>query len=261
MPAGWYFLSSYDPFTGNCAPDPVDPDNTFGDGRFPDCGVNTFDYTVCFTLIAGPASNCTSGAIDCSVSMKTFADGEFGAWNSVGCTVDGITLDPSALDCLLPVGLVNFEANYDGTNSVITWETVSELNASHFILKHSNTTGEFEEIGTVKAAGDSDENLSYRFVDAKPLPGLNYYNLIAVDNDGAKENHGYVSVDAAFNYAYFDKATQRIMLAYKSDVEIYSMDGKLVASSKNSTFVDFHEVGVFIVRDNVTGIVQKIMAH
>ncbi|MFT5778940.1 MAG: hypothetical protein ACI837_001897 [Crocinitomicaceae bacterium] len=261
MPAGWYFLSSYDPATGNCAPDPVDPDNTFGDGQFPDCGVNTFDYSVCFTLIAGPVGNCATGATDCSVSMKTFADGEFGAWNSVGCTVDGLTVDPSALDCLLPVGLVNFDGRYDGENSVITWETVSEINTSHFIVKHSTTTGEFEEVGRVVAAGDSEEELHYSFIHEKPRPGLNYYNLIAVDNDGSEKNHGYVSVDAPFNYAYFDKASQRIMLAYKSDIEVYSMDGKLVASAKNSTYIEFNQVGVFIVRDNATGIVQKIMAH
>jgi gliding motility-associated-like protein len=99
MPAGWYFLSSYSPQTNACTGDPTDPDNTYGDGNFPACGTNTFDYTLCFSLTAGPSGNCGIGATDCSVSMKTFADGEFGAWNNLGCTGDIPIANPAGFVC------------------------------------------------------------------------------------------------------------------------------------------------------------------
>ena len=84
LPAGWFFTTNYDPFTGQCTPDPTDPNLSYGDNNFPFCD-NTLDWNICFDLVAGPSGNCTSGATDCGVSMQTYADGEIGIWNSVGC--------------------------------------------------------------------------------------------------------------------------------------------------------------------------------
>jgi gliding motility-associated-like protein len=88
MPAGWYFLSSYNPATGACVGDPTDPDNSYGDGNWPACGTNTMDWTVCFQLQAKGAIACTDGTTNCAVTINTYADGEIGVWNSVGCTAD-----------------------------------------------------------------------------------------------------------------------------------------------------------------------------
>ena len=84
LPAGWFFTTNYDPITGQCTPDPTDPNLSYGDNNFPFCD-NTLDWNICFDLIAGPSGNCTSGATDCGVTMQTYADGEIGIWNSVGC--------------------------------------------------------------------------------------------------------------------------------------------------------------------------------
>ncbi|SEQ22886.1 PKD-like domain-containing protein, partial [Flavobacterium urocaniciphilum] len=142
MPAGWYFLSSYNPATGACTGDPTDPDNTYGDGNFPACGTNTFDYTLRFTLTAGPAANCISGNTNCQVSIKTFADGEFGVWNNLGCTVDLPDIRPaSLLCCTQPVmtslgsGTIcsNTSANFALTASIpstFTWIATANANVT-----------------------------------------------------------------------------------------------------------------------------------
>jgi len=134
MPAGWYFLSSYNPATGACTGgDPTDPDNSFGDGNFPNCGVNTFDYTLCFNLIARGSAACAGGQTDCSVSIKTYADGEIGAWNNVGCTADISSSAGTTLCCSAPptvttpvtycVGDAAAALTATGTN--LLWYTVS----------------------------------------------------------------------------------------------------------------------------------------
>lgn len=102
LPAGWFFLSSYNPVNGACAPDPTDPDNSFGDGNFPACGTNTLDWQVCFQLQTRGVVACNNGQTDCTVSIKTYADGEIGTWNSVGCTVDLPTVFPTTLSCCAP---------------------------------------------------------------------------------------------------------------------------------------------------------------
>lgn len=124
MPGGWYYLSSYDPLTGACAPDPTDPDNTYGDGNFPSCNgtADNFDYTICFTLRVGPVANCNSNSTNCSVSIRTFADGEFGAWASIGCTADQPFLLPNSQRCCLPASqtsvISNIACNAATTGSV-----------------------------------------------------------------------------------------------------------------------------------------------
>ena len=83
------FFNNYDPNTGSgggTAPDPTDPNLSYGDNNFPPCD-NILDWTLCFDLIAGPSGNCTTGATDCGVTMQTYADGEIGIWNSDGMDV------------------------------------------------------------------------------------------------------------------------------------------------------------------------------
>jgi gliding motility-associated-like protein len=132
LPAGWYFLSSYNPLTGACTGgDPTDPDNSYGDGNFPNCGVNTFDYTLCFSLTA-LGTGCGTGNTDCTVSIKTYADGEIGIWNSIGCTADIASTQVSNLCCTaMPItsalvlycqGDVATPLSATGTN--VLWYTV-----------------------------------------------------------------------------------------------------------------------------------------
>lgn len=85
--AGWYFLSSYNPFTGACSPAPTNPNSSFGDAHFPTCAGPLSGWQVCFRLRVR-SGGCEVGNINCSVSVKTYADGEIGVWNSIGCTAD-----------------------------------------------------------------------------------------------------------------------------------------------------------------------------
>ncbi|HLP10966.1 MAG TPA: hypothetical protein VK177_03480, partial [Flavobacteriales bacterium] len=128
---GWFFMSSYDPLSGNCAPDPTDPDNSYGDGNFPNCGPNTFDYSLCFNLTAR-GSGCSSGNTDCSVSIKTYADGEIGIWNNLGCTVDISSSNVTNL-CCTPAAVTSTTVAYcqgdvasplSATGTNLLWYTV-----------------------------------------------------------------------------------------------------------------------------------------
>jgi|694.fasta_scaffold14445_15 hypothetical protein len=89
LPGGWFFLNSFDPLTGFCSPDPLDPDFSLGDGNFNACLPNTFDWQVCFRLTAGGPTQCSNGTPNCSVTIRTFADGEIGAWTDDACADDG----------------------------------------------------------------------------------------------------------------------------------------------------------------------------
>jgi hypothetical protein len=263
LPAGWFFLTSYDSqqaFAGCGGPAETDPDNSFGDSDYPTCANNTLDWQVCFDLQAKAVIACTNGETDCVVSIKTLADGEFGAWDNLGCTIDGLTSMPGSINCALPVELAEFTAVYDKPSVLIDWKTITESGTSHFVVSHVDAKGELYEIGTVEAVGNSQNEVNYRFVHETPIPGINYYNLKAVDFDGTIEDHGSVSIKANFGYAFFDSKAKQIVLTYSSNVEIYAMDGSLIKTSNGTTRIDFEKTGVYLIRDLTTGVMQRIVA-
>ncbi|NRA11612.1 MAG: hypothetical protein HRT57_06635, partial [Crocinitomicaceae bacterium] len=98
LPSGWFFGTTYNLALGNCT-DQLNPNLVYGDNDWQSAGVSTLDWNLCFELIAGPVGNCTLGQTDLSVSMQTYADGEIGAWTSLGCVGNAQQVFPATLSC------------------------------------------------------------------------------------------------------------------------------------------------------------------
>ncbi len=194
MPAGWYFLSSYNPATGACTGAPTDPDNSYGDGNFPNCGVNTLDYTLCFTLTAGPNGNCGTGLTDCSVSIKTFADGEFGAWNNIGCTADLPVVLPAALLCCTT--LVNA-----GTDASVCANSATTSNSIGLSGSYSSTTGSVSTAWTASPTSalsglSSTSSLTPTFTPPVGFSGTVTFTLSVTDASCTATDQVIVTVNA-----------------------------------------------------------------
>ena len=85
---------------------------------------------------------------------------------------------------VIPVELTKFEGKAKATANVLTWQTATERNASHFVVERSvNGETDFKTIGTVKAFGSTNAVQNYTFTDQEPLPN-GYYRLRSVDFDG-----------------------------------------------------------------------------
>ena len=88
----------------------------------------------------------------------------------------------------LPVTLLNFQAQLVNDHEAnLYWNTISEINTSYFTIESSIDGINFFQVGTVKAEGNSQQLLSYSFVDETPpvANGTVYYRLKIVDLDGA----------------------------------------------------------------------------
>ncbi|MEO6132974.1 MAG: SBBP repeat-containing protein [Saprospiraceae bacterium] len=94
MPGGWYFTNLNDP------PPNTDPDETIGD--IYDCLPTPDKWKVCFTLPV--LEDCVS-ALDASVSMRTFSDGEIGSRESLACAYDQEETFNASMVCCLHPGL------------------------------------------------------------------------------------------------------------------------------------------------------------
>jgi hypothetical protein len=106
--------------------------------------------------------------------------------NNKGWTTSGgAVLDPTCTT--LPVKLVNFKAQEMGSHVVLTWETVSETNNSHFEVEVSDDARKFDYLGTIAGNNTSKDNHLYSIVHQNPKSGVNYYRLKQVDYDGKFE--------------------------------------------------------------------------
>lgn len=84
----------------------------------------------------------------------------------------------------LPIRLLEFFGYYKPNGNALYWRCASEQRNSHFEIERCGSDLQFRPIGTVDSKGDSQVISDYEFLDPTPLPGINYYRLKQVDEDG-----------------------------------------------------------------------------
>ncbi len=143
----------------------------------------------------------------------------------------------------LPVGLSYFDAFAKNNNVSVKWQTVSEQRNSHFeILKSSNGI-DFNSIGKVYGAGNSNLAVDYSFTDYNPTNGANYYQLEQVDEDGKSTRSVIRAVNfnlSERNYlrAYVNPNQQVLQLNMRLEeqsnavIRVTDMQGKIVYEEK-----------------------------
>ncbi|MES2800093.1 MAG: T9SS type A sorting domain-containing protein [Bacteroidota bacterium] len=102
----------------------------------------------------------------------------------------------------LPIELTSFTAlcNDEANEVNVSWSTASEHNSSHFVVDRSLDGVEWEAIGTVQAAGNSNTPLIYNLVDDAIIvraQNVIYYRLNQFDNDGALKTYSPTTATCA----------------------------------------------------------------
>jgi hypothetical protein len=77
----------------------------------------------------------------------------------------------------------------------LSWTTASEVNNDFFTVERSKDLSEFEELLTVKGAGNSNRLLNYTATDTNPYQGISYYRLKQTDFNGNYKYSDIVDVD------------------------------------------------------------------
>ncbi len=149
-------------------------------------------------------------------------------------------------DGSLPIKLLSFNAFANGDINQVIWETAIEMNVDKFIIERMNPeTQKIEQIGEVKAVGNSNKVQSYSFNDTKPLDKA-YYRIRNIDNDGATETYNWVYVKRGNNefrllnlYPNPAQNTVHIDIVNPSEhnthLEIRDMVGKIIFTKDYST--------------------------
>lgn len=83
-----------------------------------------------------------------------------------------------------PIELLHFDLETSLSGNLLLFSTASERNNAYFVIEHSVDGKYYSELNRLQGARQSYVRKDYRYLDAHPQKGLNYYRLKQVDFDG-----------------------------------------------------------------------------
>ena len=94
---------------------------------------------------------------------------------------------------ILPIELLSFKAQNREGGNLLTWQTASEINTSHFDIERSYNGIKFNKIGELKA---QNKAANYTYLDKAPFGGWGaYYRLTINDLDGKTTVSKIISIE------------------------------------------------------------------
>jgi trimeric autotransporter adhesin len=218
-------------------------------------GTTTVPSGAVVTLDANPA---TDGYITLNPGFSAQPGSDFLA----------VILTPCELINPLPVKLINFDAKPNDKTVTLTWATSIETNSLGFEIERSENGKEFEKIGFVKSdtnEGNSNEKLSYEYIDNLPVEGNNYYRLKQLDLDGKSAYSPIKSAqfDGENAINIFPNPTSDFITITANDhskiknIELISAKGTILYRSKiieNKIDISTQPTGMYFLKiENVNG--------
>ena len=135
---------------------------------------NAGNAAVSNSIFTGSEGDGWHFAANASSSNNIFLGGVGDGWSSVY-----LPLAP------LPVQFLYFNAiKQSKTVALLEWKTAQEINTVYYDVIRSTDAINFSFIGKVKASGNTNNVVTYNFIDNAPAKGLNYYRLKQADKDG-----------------------------------------------------------------------------
>ncbi|MDP1727927.1 MAG: LamG-like jellyroll fold domain-containing protein [Bacteroidota bacterium] len=186
----------------------------------------------------------------------------------------------------LPVKYLSFAGFKQQSGVKLIWITASEINNAHFVIERSTDGKNFDAIGKVKGAGNSQQKNTYSFLDMNVF-SLNankiYYRLKQFDVDGNNENSNTVIIEMEKQDVIFvntilpNPFSDKLELSYTSSqdlhmvIEIININGEIMFKKTIDSEAGYRQInldeagdmphGVYFMRLQYNGIVniQKLL--
>lgn len=164
----------------------------------------TGSATANVTLYWNPQSNCNAASYVTELSTIVVAHFNGTNWDAYGrsggttgtissgsVTWNGVNnFSPFSLGSTspiqnpLPVLLTNVIA-YEKNNGIqVEWTNMTESNIDEYIIERSANGIDFTSIAKQQPRSNNNDRADYIQLDVAPIPGLNYYRIVAVENNG-----------------------------------------------------------------------------
>jgi Secretion system C-terminal sorting domain len=187
--------------------------------------------------VISPAGNYLTG----SNGSLSFTLGETAVQNYTtadGSLTQGFQTTVSASNPL-PLDFLSFIAKLINSRTQLGWITTHEINTDYFVVERSTDGQSFNPIATIAAlnpANSSSDNI-YQATDSLPLPGVDYYRLKEVDQNGQATYSPIVSVKVSNGLScmiYPNPVIDNVYISINSNaaaqatIAIYDLRGQLI---------------------------------
>jgi hypothetical protein len=172
-------------------------------------------------------------------------------------------------DIVLPIELTTFTVTPSNNDAILNWNTSSEYNSDFFAIERSLDGTEFNQIGTVTAAGTSLMPLDYSFIDY----GVNefsvnkiYYRLRMVDNDATFDYSDIRWINSESNThdatmtVFPNPFTDQVSLMWNSSdngdavLQLTDVSGKIISQQN----FEFNKGNNFILLNQYSSLAQGV---
>lgn len=213
-------------------------------GEVSGCPMSDFQALLMRTTPGGHCPGCDSLNVVYTSSAHTptiltgFTLGTAGTSVAVSPSIRSVMplTTSCSMEVPLPVELLSFTGEVDGPHNTLSWSTASEQNSDRFELERSADAVKWERIGTISAAGTSQQVVQYTFTDGTPI-AKSYYRLQQVDRDGSVALSDVIvlqrPLEAGSLVVYPNPGSDRITLRTTTVtddavVEVLASDGRVV---------------------------------
>ena len=234
--------------------------HTFSDNSSDSLSLFVFSTTLPYAEPATPTIGpLTSGSDPSNLAavklFKAYGD------PLLGLIVDGIAIDFSWNNSVLPVELSSFGASVLERNVTLKWVTSNEINNSGFYIERLMVNGsentEWKNIGFINGHGNSASSNHYSFTDHNLSPAKYKFRLKQIDFNGSFEYHelqNEVTIDAPDKFSLmqnypnpfnpYTKINFAIPVDTRVKLKIYDITGREVKTLVD----DFKTAGYYSVQ-------------
>jgi hypothetical protein len=152
---------------------------------------------------------------------------------------------------VIPVTLINFAGKNTDNGNMLSWQTATEINSSHFDVERSLDGHNFGAIDQIKT---NNKSSAYSFLDKNAMSNLIYYRLKMVDLNGSAEYSKIVSITKSnlkneykvfpnpiknqFNIQFTHSIDGEIQISFLNNL------GQKVYTSKHKTSVSINNINL-----------------
>ncbi len=173
------------------------------------------------------------------------------------------TMNERILDSLclrftvLPLRLINFNAQKQNNRVTLDWETENETDLAYFVIERSFDSRQWQTLSQVTAYNTPGKH-DYAGADNHPAPGINFYRLKQIDQGGSFTYSRIVKVDLSKNLALSvspNPATREVVVQSDKTItamNLVDMNGKIVkqftTSFTNRYLLTNIATGIYILK-------------
>lgn len=161
------------------------------------CSPDDEDFNVLLVFDGADAvtvtDNATGGSITTAANSITFGPIMSGTGYSFTVAPEGgaagegcvVVVNQTVVDCnVTAVELLRWTGSVETLGNVLEWTTATETDVKSFIVEYSANGFDFEKIGSVVAAGNSNTTEQYSLTHNDVKSGVHYYRLLEETTNG-----------------------------------------------------------------------------